>query len=71
MRRLYGRLMGDCRPAADSDEVGSRGADVYKSYNEIQKAQGMNLEKYRGKIVKRYTFDIVNQLRMSANAAYL
>jgi hypothetical protein len=47
---------------ADSDEVRipAEFSDVYKSYNEIQKAQGMNLEKYRGKTVKRYTFDIVN-----------
>lgn len=34
--------------------------DVYKSYNELQKYQGFDLEKYKGKIAKRYCFKITN-----------
>ena len=33
---------------------------VYASYNELQKAQGLNLTKYRGKDVTRYTMTITN-----------
>ncbi len=31
---------------------------VYEKYNRIQKAQGLNLEKYKGKTVLRYTYEI-------------
>lgn len=34
--------------------------DVYKNYNEMQKCQGFDLEKYKGKIAKRYCFKITN-----------
>ncbi len=33
---------------------------VYLGYNEIQKAQGLNLAKYKGKEVVRYTYEIKN-----------
>lgn len=33
---------------------------VFAAYNEIQKAQGLSLTKYRGKEVMRYTFCITN-----------
>lgn len=29
---------------------------VYETYNQLQKAQGLNLEKYKGKTVQRYTY---------------
>ena len=32
---------------------------VYKKYNDVQKAQSLNLEKYRNKAVKRYTYEIL------------
>ena len=32
---------------------------VYQKYNEVQKAQSLNLEKYRNKPVKRYTYEIL------------
>jgi len=32
---------------------------VYKKYNEVQKAQSLNLEKYKNKVVKRYTYEII------------
>lgn len=34
--------------------------DVYKKYNELQKSQGLDLTKYKGKDVKRYTYLISN-----------
>lgn len=34
--------------------------DVYKRYNKIQKLSGFNLENYKGKAVKRYTFRVLN-----------
>ncbi len=33
---------------------------IFASYNEIQKAQGLNLTKYRSKEVTRYTFAVTN-----------
>ncbi len=33
---------------------------IYGAYNEIQKAQGLNLTRYRGKEVTRYTFRVTN-----------
>ncbi|MBE6617297.1 MAG: DUF4830 domain-containing protein [Ruminococcaceae bacterium] len=33
---------------------------VMNSYNELQKKQGLDLAKYRGKTVKRYTFRVTN-----------
>ena len=33
---------------------------IFAAYNELQKAQGLNLAKYRGKDVTRYTFVIKN-----------
>lgn len=33
---------------------------VYVGYNDIQKAQGLNLAKYKGKEVVRYTYEITN-----------
>ncbi len=33
---------------------------IMNSYNEIQKAQGLDLSKYKGKTVHRYTYEITN-----------
>ncbi len=33
---------------------------VFASYNEMQKEQGLNLSKYKGKEVTRYTFAVTN-----------
>ena len=33
---------------------------VYDTYNDIQKAQGLNLVKYQGRKVTRYTYEIEN-----------
>ncbi len=34
--------------------------DVYEEYNAIQKDEGLDLEKYAGKSVKRYTYTVKN-----------
>ncbi len=34
--------------------------DVYMNYNEINKAQGLDLELYKGMRAKRWTYDILN-----------
>ncbi len=34
--------------------------DVYENYNEIQRAQGYNLEKYAGERVKKWSFTVTN-----------
>ncbi len=33
---------------------------VYLGYNEMQKEQGLNLAKYKGKTVTRYTYNVTN-----------
>ena len=33
---------------------------IMKTYNEVQKQQGLDLEKYKGKDVVRYTYEITN-----------
>ncbi|MCI6907854.1 MAG: DUF4830 domain-containing protein [Clostridiaceae bacterium] len=33
---------------------------VYAQYNELQRYQGLDLEKYRGKTAKRYTYEVTN-----------
>lgn len=34
--------------------------DVYREYNKIQKKEGFNLEKYKGKQVTRYSYEVRN-----------
>ena len=34
--------------------------NVYLGYNEMQKEQGLNLAKYKGKTVTRYTYKVMN-----------
>ncbi len=34
--------------------------EVYKRYNELQKTQGMNLEKFKGRRAKRWTYMVLN-----------
>ena len=34
--------------------------NVYLGYNEMQKEQGLNLAKYKGKTVTRYTYQVMN-----------
>ena len=34
--------------------------EVYTQYNDLQKAQGLDLSKYAGKTVRRYTYEVLN-----------
>lgn len=34
--------------------------DVYQKYNKLQKKQGFNLEKVKGKVAKRYSYTVLN-----------
>lgn len=34
--------------------------DVYENYNEIQKRQGLDLQKYKGKSCKKYVYEVLN-----------
>lgn len=34
--------------------------DTYNSYNELQKSQGYDLNEYKSKLVKKYTYEILN-----------
>lgn len=41
--------------------------DVYKNYNQLQKNQGFDLEKYKGKKATRFTFVVLNYPNMPKN----
>ncbi|MCQ2484358.1 MAG: DUF4830 domain-containing protein [Clostridia bacterium] len=42
--------------------------DTYESYNAVQKNQGMNLEAYKGKRVKRWVYEVKNYPGYAANS---
>ncbi len=44
----------------DEVTVPSEFSEVYISYNNIQKSQGFDLEKYKGVTLKRYTYPVTN-----------
>lgn len=48
--------------ATDSEEVTipAEFDKIFGGYNEIQKRQGLDLEKYKGKKMMRYTYEITN-----------
>ena len=48
-------------------QVPNEFSDVYKNYNKIQKEQGFDLEKYKGKKVNRFTFVVLNYPDMPKN----
>lgn len=41
--------------------------DVFENYNELQKKQNLDLSKYKGKIVKHYSYEITNYPNHSDN----
>ena len=46
----------DCKVTAIPEEFN----DVYNNYNKLQKEQGFDLEKYKGKTVEIYTYSVYN-----------
>lgn len=52
----------DPKPVASNEVVIPEVFDsVYETYNELQKSQGLNLEKYKGKTVMRYTYQLTSE----------
>ena len=43
---------------------------VYKRYNDIQRAQGLNLKKYKGKIVTRYAYYLTGYPNYEGKVAF-
>lgn len=41
-------------------QIPSEFSEIYIAYNDIQKAQGFNLEKFQGKTVELYTYEVLN-----------
>ena len=41
-------------------EIPTEFDSVYTKYNDIQRSQGLNLRKYRGKTATRYTYRVTN-----------
>ncbi len=54
----FGLELGNC--TADEITIPQEFNDVYKNYNDIQKSQGFDLSEYKGVLVKRYTFNVLN-----------
>lgn len=50
----------DTKEASKQVIIPVRFNNVYNDYNEIQKSQGFNLERYKGKTVTLYTYNIIN-----------
>ena len=46
--------------AAEDVTIPAEFDDVYASYNELQKEQGLDLSRYAGKTVRRYTYAVTN-----------
>ena len=56
----FGPEVDVSRLRVDEVTVPQEFSDVYISYNNIQKSQGFDLEKYKGKTLKRYTYPVTN-----------
>lgn len=56
----FGWQLDESSETEKSSAIPAEFDDVYKSYNEIQKAQGFDLSEYAGKSVKIYTIKVLN-----------
>lgn len=56
----FGWEVAQGEPETAEVTVPARFDKVYESYNDLQKAQGLDLTRYRGKKIMRYTYRIVN-----------
>ena len=56
----YGWEIDDADVAGEEVVVPAKFDAVYEDYNDIQRAQGLNLQRYRGKTVMRYTYPVTN-----------
>ena len=51
-----GKTYNECKVVIIPSEFN----DVYKKYNDLQKEQGFDLERYKGKTVEIYTYEVKN-----------
>lgn len=58
--RSYGWEVEEEAEAIEEIVIPKEFNDVFEKYNEIQKAQGFDLEKQKGQRVKRYTYVVTN-----------
>ena len=56
----YGWEVGEDPISIEEVVIPAEFDDVYTQYNEIQQYQGLDLSRYQGKTVKRYTYEITN-----------
>lgn len=63
---FYGYMVD---PNCEKSEITipSKFGDVYNGYNELQKRQGFDLSKYRGKTVTQYTYRVLRHPSGSQN----
>ncbi len=56
----FGWTVGEEPTEVKSVKLPSEFDKVFSAYNELQKEQGLNLSKYKGKEITRYTFSVTN-----------
>ncbi len=56
----FGWEIDEGQAEAEAVVIPAKFDTVYEEYNAIQKSQGLNLERYRGKTVMRYTYPVTN-----------
>lgn len=54
----FGIETGEC--TVDEVTVPSEFGEVYSNYNKVQLSQGFDLVEFKGKSLKRYTFEVLN-----------
>ena len=58
--RQFGWEVGDACVEEVEVQIPADFDKILNAYNEIQKSQGLDLSKYKGKTVQRYTYEIKN-----------
>lgn len=53
----FGIMTGEC--TVDSITVPFEFGEVYGNYNKVQLSQGFDLSQYKGKVLERYTFSVL------------
>ena len=56
----FGATVDETALRVDEVTVPLEFGEVYTSYNNLQKSQGFDLERYKGKTLKRYTYPVTN-----------
>ena len=58
--KQFGWEVSDEAVESEQVTIPSEFDKIFAGYNEIQKRQGLDLSKYRGKTMMRYTYDVTN-----------